>query len=705
MITVISGVTSKQVLADEVITILNTLNLDGYFYLGYPVLGGMDGKIKVDALLVCKQYGMVIFDLDMSSGEEDENKISLLDELYNNMEARLKRYRYLSNRRKLQVPINVVSYAPRYRRGGEDICISSEALEEYLKNLSWDESENYYEKLLEAIQMISQIKKRGNRTNLQSATSKGSKLKAIENQISCLDKYQSKAVIETIEGVQRIRGLAGSGKTIVLALKVAYLYTMYEEKVIAVTFNSRALKGQFIQLITNFIIENTNEEPEWDRIKIIHAWGSKNSEGLYFNFCKANNIVCYDYMDACRKFNRNEVVFDKVCQEAVETVVNPKTLYDVILVDEAQDFSKYFLQMCYLSLPKESRMLVYAYDELQSLDNKNVDSPEEIFGYNNGKPNVVLDNSNGKAEDIVLSKCYRNSRPVLITAHSLGFGIYRKKETREETQLVQLFEDKKLWEDIGYTIKDGVIKDGETVTLYRTEETSPGFLENHSPINDLIQFRKFDNVYQEAEWIVEDIEKNLRDEELKYQDIMIIHPDPKVTKSYVSQIRVMLMDKKIKSHIVGVQTTPDDFFQEDSIAITQIYRAKGNEAAVVYLINADICARGINLSRKRNILFTALTRSKAWVRVSGLGKDMEILIHEYKSIKENNFQLQFEYPDESQRKNMRIIHRDMTQNELREIKKSNYNLADFVLKIQKGEIRKEDIDETTLNMLKDVLRE
>lgn len=705
MITVISGVTSKQVLADEVITILNTLNLDGYFYLGYPVLGGMDGKIKVDALLVCKQYGMVIFDLDMSSGEEDENKISLLDELYNNMEARLKRYRYLSNRRKLQVPINVVSYAPRYRRGGEDICISSEALEEYLKNLSWDESENYYEKLLEAIQMISQIKKRGNRTNLQSATSKGSKLKAIENQISCLDKYQSKAVIETIEGVQRIRGLAGSGKTIVLALKVAYLYTMYEEKVIAVTFNSRALKGQFIQLITNFIIENTNEEPEWDRIKIIHAWGNKNSEGLYFNFCKANNIVCYDYMDACRKFTRNEVVFDKVCQEAVETVVNPKILYDVILVDEAQDFSKYFLQMCYLSLPKESRMLVYAYDELQSLDNKNVDSPEEIFGYNNGKPNVVLDNSNGKAEDIVLSKCYRNSRPVLITAHSLGFGIYRKKETREETQLVQLFEDKKLWEDIGYTIKDGVIKDGETVTLYRTEETSPGFLENHSPINDLIQFRKFDNAYQEAEWIVEDIEKNLRDEELKYQDIMIIHPDPKVTKSYVSQIRVMLMDKKIKSHIVGVQTTPDDFFQEDSIAITQIYRAKGNEAAVVYLINADICARGINLSRKRNILFTALTRSKAWVRVSGLGEDMEILIHEYKRIKENNFQLQFEYPDESQRKNMRIIHRDMTQNELREIKKSNYNLADFVLKIQKAEIRKEDIDETTLNMLKDVLRE
>lgn len=703
MLTIVNGVTSKQVLANEIINLLETMGLDGYFYLGYPVLGGIDGKIKVDALLVSEQTGILLFDLETLAEENMEDKIQLLDELYNNMEAKLKRYGYLSKRRVLQVPINVLSYAPLYKTKSDEICTSIEEVKEYLESLEWKQGEEYYKKLLEAIQMISQLKKRGGRKNLQKASSRGSKLKAIEDQISCLDKYQSKAVIETVEGVQRIRGLAGSGKTIVLALKVAYLYTMYENKMIAVTFNSRALKGQFIQLITNFIVENTNEEPDWSRIKIIHAWGSKNSEGLYFNFCKANNLVCYDYMDACQKYGRNSSAFDRVCEEAVESVTNPQPLYDVILVDEAQDFSKYFLQMCYMSLPHESRMLVYAYDELQSLDNKNVESPEDIFGYSNGRPNVVLDNSNGKAEDIVLSKCYRNSRPVLITAHSLGFGIYRKKEAREETSLVQLFEDKQLWEDIGYTVKEGVIRDGEFVTLYRTEETSPAFLEDHSSIDDLIQFRRFENNVQEADWIVEDIEKNLHDEELRYQDIMIIHPDPKITKSYVSHIRVKLMEKGIKSHIVGVQTTPDDFFQEDSIAISQIYRAKGNEAAIVYLINADLCARGINLSRKRNIIFTAMTRSKAWVRVSGIGDDMDLLIQEFNSVKERNFQLEFTYPDKSQRKNMRIIHRDMTQNELRDIRKSNSNLADITSKLANGEIRKEDLDEDTVNRLKDVL--
>ena len=57
--------------------------------------------------------------------------------------------------------------------------------------------------------------------------SQGAKLKQLENSIATLDNLQSKAVIETVDGVQRIRGLAGSGKTIVLALKAAYLHAQH----------------------------------------------------------------------------------------------------------------------------------------------------------------------------------------------------------------------------------------------------------------------------------------------------------------------------------------------------------------------------------------------------------------------------------------------------------------------------------------------
>ena len=81
MLTIVNGVTSKQVLANEIINLLETMGLDGYFYLGYPVLGGIDGKIKVDALLVSEQTGIVLFDLE-TLAEENMEYIVFNNSLY-----------------------------------------------------------------------------------------------------------------------------------------------------------------------------------------------------------------------------------------------------------------------------------------------------------------------------------------------------------------------------------------------------------------------------------------------------------------------------------------------------------------------------------------------------------------------------------------------------------------------------------------------
>ena len=51
---------------------------------------------------------------------------------------------------------------------------------------------------------------------------------------------KKEAAFEVPDGPQRIKGLAGSGKTIVLALKAAYLHTQYPELKIGVTYYTRA---------------------------------------------------------------------------------------------------------------------------------------------------------------------------------------------------------------------------------------------------------------------------------------------------------------------------------------------------------------------------------------------------------------------------------------------------------------------------------
>ena len=312
--------------------------------------------------------------------------------------------------------------------------------------------------------------------------------------------------------------------------------------------------------------------------------------------------------------------FSKVCELAVRQVrpiSQSKGLYDAILIDEAQDFSPAFLQLCYRLL-KDPKRLVYAYDELQNLTGESLPSPEDIFGGSNiGVRSARPDDANGYGpqHDIILDTCYRNSRPVLITAHALGFGIYRQPPVQGGTGLVQMFDNPQLWKDVGYRVKSGEISDGHRVSLYRPEDTSPEFLESHSCIDDLIQFISFNDEQQQAEWLAQAIKMNLTDDELRHDDIIVINPDPITTRVNSGLVRDLLAGMGINSHIAGQDTEPDTFYRDESVTFTGIYRAKGNEAGMVYIINAQDChSSARNLATIRNRLFTAITRSKSWIR-------------------------------------------------------------------------------------------
>ena len=522
---------------------------------------------------------------------------------------------------------------------------------------------------------------------------------------------QGRAVIETVEGVQRIRGLAGSGKTIVLALKAAYLHAQHPEWKIAVTFNTRSLKGQLRQLINSFYIEQTSTEPDWDNLQIIHAWGSSSkTSGIYYNFCVENGLECLDYSSARNQFGRN-MAFSGVCKKAISEVENVAPMYDAILVDEAQDFPVSFLRLCYKIL-WEPKRLVYAYDELQNLNLQSLPSPEELFGTNNeGIPNVrfAYEPDGTSKQDIILEKCYRNSRPTLVSAHALGFGIYRKPDAFSDIGLVQMFEQKNLWKEIGYSVIEGELDDGKRVVLARTENSSPKFLESHSDVDDLIQFKSFKTKREQDIWVASEIEKNLHEDELRADDI---NPDPITTKDAVASIRRILYDKGIQSHVAGVDSSPDVFFDadNDSVAFTGIYRAKGNEAAMVYVINAHDCFQTDDINtlnsdnaKIRNRLFTAMTRSKAWVRVVGVGEQMEALKVEYEKVKEKEFTLDFIYPTEEQRKYLNIVNRDVSNAEKENIARRRKSVADLLQDIEEGRIYVDDLGAEQIERLNKIL--
>lgn len=707
MVNIIMGATNKPLASEKLKKYFQNNNqFQGELYIGYPIIGTVEGAYSIDALWISRDKGLIIFNL--IENKNIDNYQNIQDDCANKVEAKLRGYKELMNKRKLCVDINVITFAPfieTLKDLSEDypLC-NNENIDEIIQKLN-SENLDYYNKLISVLQNVSTIRKGKKRREISDTSSKGAKLQALEDSIANLDNRQSRAVIETVRGVQRIRGLAGSGKTIVLALKAAYLHAQHPEWKIAITFNTRSLKGQLKQLINTFYIEQTKEEPNWEKLQIIHAWGSSGggqNNGIYYTFCSLNNVPYFDYITARNMYGIKDP-FGEICEKALSEVKNTIVeTFDVILVDEAQDFSPSFLRMCYEML-KSPKRLVYAYDELQNLRMQSLPSPEKIFGnLENGTPKVKfgISKEGEPQQDIILEKCYRNSRPTLVTAHALGFGIY------SEFGLIQMFEQNSLWTDIGYEIDQGELEDGQHVVLKRTSESSPKFLEDHSDIDDLIQFKSFETKEEQDLWVAEQIKINLTQDELRSDDIIIINPDPLTTKKAVGPIRSRLFEQGINSHTAGVDTTPDVFFSQndDSIAFSGIYRAKGNEAAMVYIVNTESCYNSMhNLAKIRNQLFTAITRSKAWVRILGVGENMRKLIQEYSKVKQHDFTLDFIYPTKSERERLNIVNRDISNEEQKEIIKSKKNMDNLIKALENKKIFIDDLDENQIEYLINLL--
>ncbi|WP_454857555.1 DEAD/DEAH box helicase [Promicromonospora soli] len=710
---IVRGTNGKPVATDELVqSLAGNSDLDGQLIVGFPLLASGADQQSIDAIFISPTLGAVIFDL--VEGPVDDEYRDRQDELARLFQTRLLPHKALYSRRTLAIDLTVITFTPALSEfGEEDYPIASpDTIAAVLQELYTDYDNSIrYDTLLSAIQNISRLRAAKHSRPTQDENSLGARLKRLESSIATLDHKQSKAVIETIDGVQRIRGLAGSGKTIILALKAAYLHAQHPEWRIAVTYNTRSLHEQFRRLISQFCIEQSGEEPDWAKLNVLNAWGSiggRGPTGIYAEFCHTNNVVYHDFRSASNNFRRSKA-FASACEEALNAVTQPTPTYDAILVDEAQDFPPEFLRLAYMLL-RDPKRLVYAYDELQSLDGSGLPSPEEIFGRDEtGRALVALNQNSydlGASRDIVLPRCYRNSRPVLSVAHAIGFGIYRDKPEKATTQLVQMFGQPGLWEEIGYEVLSGSLQPNSEVELSRTNESSPRFLEDHSTTDELIQFLRFDSKPDQDQWVAEQIERNLDTDELLHDDIVVVNPNGITARSNLSPLRSLLLRAGVKSHLAGVDTDADVFFDRGSrsVTFTGIHRAKGNEAGMVYIVNAqEGIDTTINLAQNRNRLFTAITRSKAWVRVLGVGREMDQLIAEYTRTRDADFHLRFVYPSEQEREKLRIVHREVTAKEQRDIEKTREGISSIVSKLNSGAVALEDLDPQAVAALTQIL--
>ena len=633
-------------------------NLIGTLYIGYPVLAIDNERIEFDALLVSRNRGVIIFDLYSHTGVKSANQeiskdiIEKQEQLYAALYNRLNSFSELRRNRNLIVELLTVTIHPGadscYIHRNDNIIIGVNRLDELQEIDEIDQlSDKDIQHLNAAVQRISNLKPKKKRDNVIRSNSMGATIKEIEKQVANLDLWQKRGAIEYVNGPQRIRGLAGSGKTVVLALKAAYLHVKRPEWNIIITFNTRSLYQQFENLVTRFVFAQISDEPNWEKLNIKHAWGASDRGGVYKDFVDHVDAPYRDFGTAVRLFGY-ENAFLGACGQALNASSEDPEKYDMILIDEAQDLPSDFFKIVY-RLTKRPKRIVWAYDDLQNLGETKMPSPADLFGRDHdNRPLVTLKNNPDEPQqDIVLPRCYRNPPWTLLTAHGLGFGIHRNP-------MVNMFQEIDIWEQVGYSPVDGEINYDTNVKLERSGKSVPDFFGKLLNREESLEFFKFDNKTEQYVWVANKIKSLLEQEELEHSDFLIILPSVITGKREGAMITKILASKGLLSHIPGQTSSRDQIIKDNSIAITHIHRAKGNEAPVVFILNADFCESEHNIKMRRNIIFTAMTRSRAWTYVMGVGKDMGKIEDEFQIIKRDDFMLKFHYPDQKLAKELAI---------------------------------------------------
>ena len=155
---------------------------------------------------------------------------------------------------------------------------------------------------------------------------------------------------------QKIKGVAGSGKTLVLAKRVVNSYKRHQSNILILTFNIT---------LTSYIhdmISDVREEFAWNNFTILHYHVFFSSMANNYEL-EIENITDYE----------NTAFFEKVAKKIVK--------YEAIFIDEIQDYKQEWIEIIKKYFLKENGEFVVFGDEKQNIYNRKLE---------NKKPNTTI---------------------------------------------------------------------------------------------------------------------------------------------------------------------------------------------------------------------------------------------------------------------------------------------------------------------------
>lgn len=426
-----------------------------------------------------------------------------------------------------------------------------------------------------------------------------------------LDETQEQVAKKIGDGHRIVRGVAGSGKSLVLCAKIKMLLKEKPNWNILLTCFNISLASQLKYYLESF---SEDEDPKSieiykkeiaARVKVVHFHGLAKeiiprgqwpiiNDSQILKTAKFANLEEYE-----KEAELDEMKSSLLGQKLQElAVTRPMKLFDAIIIDESQDFHPAWLKALLLMLNGETNFLLLAEDPNQKIYPRS-------FSYKDAGINVV---GGGRVFNLPVS--YRSTKEIVLTASKL----VRKSD----------------WDDFykKYLEENG---DEQKEATTKKNGNYPEILikKDYSEICGLI---------------AADIINKVKKEDYSYSDFGIIYlsKNKKLTLSenqltifnenddvdYVNTLRGILASQRIPNFWLSENNDTKmsyDQFKQD-VTISTVFSAKGLEFEVAYLVGVELYPWFKRNTRENaSMLYVAMTRAKSELFVCSLEETKTVI--------------------------------------------------------------------------------
>ncbi len=383
--------------------------------------------------------------------------------------------------------------------------------------------------------------------------------------IKAMDLHQENLAKQIGDKNRLIRGVAGSGKTLILASRAKLLAKEQPDWKILILCYNISLARNIEQIVFHMMNEPDN---------------------LFdFDFSGAQKVKEKKHHISVRNFHswlKNDLkIKEKELPTVLEKIKNGEAIlptYDAILIDEGQDFESSWFELVSSLLNPETKSLLLVEDRAQSIYKRKRSYLQDMGLSFQGRSKVLSIN-------------YRNTAQVV----KFAWDFYRTHSSLKNKVVTRDFE-------------------GEIIAPQSTRRKGiePAII-------------KTDHFYQEASLVARQIKKLNKEKHVPFSEMLILYRIKKsFNTSYIDILKRELQKEQIDYFWLTENSESKRSFEKDDnrVKISTIDSSKGLDFQAVFIVNVDNMPFALeeDVEREVSLLYIGMTRAKEYLCLSYSGE-------------------------------------------------------------------------------------